>query len=272
MPTIHVNGVDLYYETHGEGEPVLLIHGLGSSTADWEPQVAALASRFTVIAFDVRGHGRSAKPRERYTIPLFTADTAALIRALGLGPVHAVGISMGGMIAFQLAVSAPGLVRTLAIVNSGPALIVRTLSQRLMILTRIAVVRLMGMRKMGELLAAKLLPEPGLAALRATFVERWAANDPHAYLSALKALVNWSVMDDLAAITCPVLVLTADADYTPVAMKQAYTERLPDAELVVIDDAHHFMTLERPEAVNRALTTFLEAHRRQPAHEQQPSA
>jgi len=265
MPTIHVNDVDLYYETHGQGEPVLLIHGLGSSTADWEPQIAALASRFTVVAFDVRGHGRSSKPRERYSIPQFADDTAALIRGLGLGPVHAVGISMGGMIAFQLAVSAPDLVRTLVIMNSGPAMIVRTLSQRLMILSRIAIVRLMGMRKMGEVLAGRLLPAPEHAPLRATFIERWAANDPRAYLSALKALVNWSVMDHLAAIACPVLVLTADADYTPVAVKQAYAAQLPRAELVVIADARHFMTLERPAAVNQALAAFLEAHRRQAA-------
>ena len=71
MPTIHVNGVDLYYESHGAGQPVVLVHGLGSSTRDWEPQVAGLAARFRVITFDVRGHGRSAKPRQRYSVALF---------------------------------------------------------------------------------------------------------------------------------------------------------------------------------------------------------
>jgi 3-oxoadipate enol-lactonase len=260
MPTIRVNDVDLYYETRGAGEPVLLIHGLGSSTADWEPQVEALAGEFAVVAFDVRGHGRSSKPRGRYTIAQFAEDTAALIRQLALGPMHVVGVSMGGMIAFQLAVSAPELVRTLVIVNSGPAMIVRTLAERSMIASRIAIVRMMGMRKMGEVLAARLLPSPEHAALRATFIERWAANDPKAYLSALKALVNWSVLERLADITCPVLVLTADEDYTPVAMKETYTAQLPNAQLVVIPDARHFMTIERPEAVNRALSAFLAAH------------
>jgi pimeloyl-ACP methyl ester carboxylesterase len=79
-------------------------------------------------------------------------------------------------------------------------------------------------------------------------------------LSALKALVNWSVAADLPGITCPVLVLTADADYTPLAVKQAYTAQLPDAQLVVIADARHFMTIERPDAVNQALIAFLDAH------------
>jgi len=257
MPTTRVNGVDLYYEIHGSGEPVLLVHGLGSSTLDWEPQIAALAPRFQVIAFDVRGHGRSAKPRQRYSVRLFAEDTAALVRMLGLGPVHVVGISMGGMIAFQLAVTAPELVRSLTIVNSGPAMLVHTLAQRMMIWTRIAIVRFRGMRKMGEVLAGRLLPKPEHAALRAQFIERWATNDPTAYLSALKGLVNWDVLAALGGIDCPVLVLAADQDYTPVALKQAYVAMIRAAKLVVIDDSRHLLPIERPEPFNAALLAFL---------------
>ncbi|MEO8677588.1 MAG: alpha/beta fold hydrolase [Vicinamibacterales bacterium] len=260
MATTHVNGVDLYYETHGAGEPVLLIHGLGSSTRDWAPQIDALATRFTVVAFDVRGHGRSGKPDQRYSVKLFADDTAALIRALGLAPVHVVGISMGGMIAFQLAVDAPGLVRTLVIVNSGPEMQIRTVAQRLMIWSRITTVRLFGMRKMGEVLATRLLPKPEHAGLRTTFVERWAANEPRAYLSSLRALVNWSVLEHLPSISHPVLVMAADQDYTPVALKQAYTAQLPHGELVVIEDARHFMPIERPHEFNEAVLAFLLRH------------
>jgi 3-oxoadipate enol-lactonase len=247
---------------HGDGEPVLLIHGLGSSTRDWDPQVPELSKQFPVITFDVRGHGRSAKPKERYSVTLFAHDTAALIRQLGIGPVHVVGISMGGMIAFQLAVDAPHLVRSLVIVNSGPAMPIRTLAQRLMIWTRVVIVRVQGMRKMGQVLAARLLPKPEHAPLRAAFIERWAGNDPRAYLSALKALVNWGVMAQISGITCPVLVLTADQDYTPVAFKQAYAALLKNAELVVVDDARHFLPIERPGPFNAALLAFLERIRR----------
>jgi 3-oxoadipate enol-lactonase len=261
MPTMRVNGVDLYYESHGTGEPVLLIHGLGSSTKDWDPQVSELSKQFQVIAFDVRGHARSSKPKQRYTVKLFADDTAAFIRALGIAPAHVVGISMGGMIAFQLAVDAPDLVRSLVIVNSGPAMPIRTVAQRMMIWTRVAIVRLRGMRKMGEVLAARLLPKPEHAALRAAFIERWAANDPRAYLSALRGLVNWGVMDRLSELTCPVLVLTADQDYTPIAFKQAYTALMKHAELVVVDDARHFMPIEQPVPFNAALLKFLEGVR-----------
>jgi 3-oxoadipate enol-lactonase len=255
---MRVNGVDLYYESHGTGEPVLLIHGLGSSTKDWDPQVSELSKQFQVIAFDVRGHARSSKPKQRYTVKLFADDTAAFIRTLGIAPAHVVGISMGGMIAFQLAVDAPDLVRSLVIVNSGPAMPIRTVAQRMMIWTRVAIVRLRGMRKMGEVLAARLLPKPEHAALRAAFIERWAANDPRAYLSALRGLVNWGVMDRLSELTCPVLVLTADQDYTPIAFKQAYTALIKNAELVVVQDARHFVPIEQPASFNAALLTFLE--------------
>jgi len=95
-------------------------------------------------------------------------------------------------------VDAPDLVRSLVIVNSGPAMPIRTFAQRMMIWTRVAIVRIRGMRAMGQVLAAKLLPKPEHATLRTAFVERWAANDPAAYLSALNGLVNWGVMERLA--------------------------------------------------------------------------
>jgi len=161
------------------------------------------------------------------------------------------------MIAFQLAVDAPELVRSLVIVNSGPAMPIQTLAQRMMIWTRVAIVRIKGMRKMGEVLAGRLLPRPEHADLRKTFIDRWAANDARAYLSALHGLVNWGVMEHLSEIACPVLVLTADQDYTPVPVKRAYTAMMKNAELKIVDDARHFMPIEQPEAFNAALLQFL---------------
>ena len=110
MPKVHVNDIALYYEIAGQGQPVLLIHGLGSSTRDWEYQTTAFSTHYRVVALDVRGHGQSDKPPGPYSIPLFTSDTAELMRSLELGPSHIVGISMGGMIAFQLAIDTPDLV------------------------------------------------------------------------------------------------------------------------------------------------------------------
>lgn len=257
MPRLKVNGTELYYEITGQGQPVVLLHGLGSSSRDWQPQTAVLAPHYQVVAFDVRGHGRSDKSRGPYSVPLFASDTAALIRGLGIEAAHVVGISMGGMIAFQLAVDAPTLVRSLVIVNAGPALLVRTMADRLAILQRQLIVRLLGMRKMAQVLSQRLFPKPEQERLRQVFVENWSENDPRAYRAAVQALVNWSVADHLADISCPTLVIASDRDYTPVADKAAYVAKMPHAELVVIDDARHAVPVERPEEFNRVLGAFL---------------
>lgn len=257
MPMITVNGLDVFYETRGAGDPVLLVHGLGSSTEDWEPQMEALARDFRVVAYDVRGHGRTAKPRGSYSVSQFAADAAALIGALKLGPVHLVGLSMGGMIAFQLAADHPELVRSLVIVNSGPEMVLKTFKERLGIMQRRLIVRMMGMRKMGEVLADRLLPGSEHAARRGVFADRWARNDKNAYLRALSALVGWSVTAKLPTIRQPVLVVTADQDYTPVAWKQWYTSLMPNARLAVIPESRHMMPVERPQLFHDELIPFL---------------
>ncbi len=257
MPMITLGDLNVFYEKHGQGEPVLLIHGLGSSTEDWEPQVNALRTGFTVVTYDVRGHGKTAKPAGKYSVPQFAMDAAKLIERLGLGPVHVMGLSMGGMIAFQLASDRPDLVRSIIIVNSGPEMILRTWKEKVAIFQRRVIVRVMGMSKMGEVLAGRLLPAPEHAALRETFVERWGRNDPGAYLRALSALVGWSVMAKLPAIKCPVLVVAADQDYTPVAWKRDYTSKMPHASLVVIPNARHMMPVETPQPFHDVIIPFL---------------
>ena len=264
MPMITVNGLDVFYEARGTGDSVLLVHGLGSSTEDWEPQVDALARAFTVVAYDVRGHGRTDKPAGAYSVSQFAADAAALITTLALAPVHVVGLSMGGMIAFQLAADHPELVRSLVIVNSGPEMVPRTVREKLGIVQRRFIVRLMGMRKMGEVLAEKLLPGAEHAVRRGLFADRWARNDKDAYLRALSALVGWSVTARLPAIRQPVLVVAADQDYTPVAWKQWYTSLMPNATLAVIPGSRHMMPVERPQLFHDALFPFLAAAGRGP--------
>ena len=85
MPLFHVDGIDLYYETAGAGAPLLLLHGLGSSSADWALQVPAFAERYTVIAVDLRGHGRSPYAPLRYRVEQLAEDVAALLAHLAIG-------------------------------------------------------------------------------------------------------------------------------------------------------------------------------------------
>lgn len=257
MPKTRVNDINLHYEVSGEGQPLLFIHGLGSSARDWELQVPEFSKVYQVITFDLRVHGQSDKPAGPYSMSLFASDTAGLMKALRIQSAHVVGLSLGGGVAFQLAIDTPALVRTMVIVNSAPELVVRTFKDRLGVWQRFAIVRLLGMRKMGDVLSKRLFPKAEHASVRATFVERWAENDPRAYQNAMSAMIGWSVMDQLSAIHCPTLIVSADQDYTPVALKETYTKRIPNARLVVIPDAHHATPVEQPEKFNTVLREFL---------------
>jgi 3-oxoadipate enol-lactonase len=260
MPKISLDNISLYYETTGQGQPLVFINGLGSSTRDWEFQVAEFSRTYQVITYDLRGHGRSDKPAGPYSIPQFAADSAGLLKALGVASAHIVGLSLGGAVAFQLALDYPQLVKTMTIVNSAPAMVGITPDAQKEVERRVAIVRQVGMRAMGEALAPNLFPKPEHAALRQTFVERWAENDPQAYIEATLSMVGWNVTDRLGSIRCPALVIAADQDYTPVAIKEAYVKLLPDAQLVVIADAHHATPIERPQEFNAVLASFLARH------------
>ncbi len=257
MPTADINGAELYYEVTGEGPPLLLLHGLGSCAQDWEFQAPEFARSHRVIMMDVRGHGRSARPPAPYSVAQFARDAVALLEMLGATPADVAGLSMGGMIAFQMAVDAPSAVRSLVIINSGPEMILRTLSQRMLIRSRFSVIRLFGMGTLGKMVAGPLFPKPEQAHLRERFKAQVASNDPSAYRNSLRALIGWSVAGRIGQIQCPVLVVASDHDYTPVVWKQTYTAQIPGAKLVVLEDSRHAAPLDQPEQLNRVILDFL---------------
>ncbi|MCR8719976.1 alpha/beta hydrolase [Pseudomonas syringae] len=247
----------LHYEEYGQGEPVLLLHGLGSSCQDWEYQIPVLASHYRVIVMDMRGHGRSDKPHERYSIKAMSNDVEALIEHLRLGPVHVVGLSMGGMIGFQLAVDQPHLLKSLCIVNSAPQVKVRSPGDLWQWIRRWTLSRLVSMATLGKALGKLLFPKPEQAELRRKMAERWGRNDKRAYLASFDTIVGWGVENRLGRITCPTLIVAAEHDYTPVSLKEAYVKSLPNARLVVINDSRHATPLDQPEQFNRTLLEFI---------------
>lgn len=258
MPHTALNNINVYYEIHGHGEPLLFIHGLGSSSRDWEKQVNFFSTHYKVITFDLRGHGKTDKPNEPYTVALFAQDTAQLIQTLGLQDVIIIGHSLGGMIAFQLALDFPQCVKRMVIVNSAPAVLFPTLKARLKFALRSWDVRLFGMRRFSHSLANAVFPNLAQEKLRAEFIKRWCENDPKAYCNALRAFPGWNVIKQLSAIQCPTLIISADHDYSAISFKEFYTGLIPNAQLVIIKDSYHMTPIDQPEALNQAILNFLE--------------
>ena len=262
MTTININGIEMYYEVLGAGEPVLLLHGLGSSSDGWALQRDAFSAKYRVILLDVRGHGRSSKPPGPYSVALFAKDVALFLDKLGSDvesttAVHIVGLSMGGMIGFQMAVDYPEKVRSLTAVNSSPELVANDFKSRLSIWKRKLLVNIFSMEKIATTIGERLFPDPEQAAYRKMFQDEFAKNDKRSYKAATDALFGWSVRDKIGDIQCPVLVLSGDQDYTAVSVKEAFTAEIPGAKLHVIKDSRHATPIDQSKAFNTAVLNFL---------------
>src|SRR5574341_2228297 len=126
MARTHVNGIDMYYEVHGSGEPLVLIMGLGANTTAWYRQIPVFSREYQVIVFDNRGAGRSDKPNEPYSMGQMADDAHGLMDALGVESAHVFGMSLGGMIAQELVLRYPERVRNLVLggtMSGGPSAI-----------------------------------------------------------------------------------------------------------------------------------------------------
>jgi len=257
MPYISNNGLHLHYESYGKGLPLLLIHGLGSSSKDWELQIADFSRHYQVITVDLRGHGQSDKPPGPYNVSMFVDDIIYLLKSLELPSAHVVGISLGGMVALQLAVNAPEIVRSLVVVNSCPAVIPRTIVDQIKLWVRIALIQTIGIRNTTFIISKKLFPKPEQSLLRKTLIERWSTNDKRAYLHSYRSIMGWSVLDRLDAINCPTLIISGDRDYIPMNIKRECVSQIKNAELQVISDSGHATPVDQPAQFNKVLIEFL---------------
>jgi 3-oxoadipate enol-lactonase len=258
MPEAPVNDITIHYERTGAGAPVLLLHGLGSSSEDWENQVPALAESFDVITPDLRGHGSSSKPMGHYSIEMISNDIVGLLDKLDLGKVVIVGISLGGMVGFQIAADRPDLVERLVIVNALQAFETTRFSQKVQVAIRKVITKRLSMDKIGEVLSKRLFPEDGMEDQRAKMVERWARNDKAAYQATFQAILDWDgVAGAMKATEIPITVISSDQDYIMPEDKVPYIEAMPTAEMVIFDDAHHAAPMERPDRFNALLLELL---------------
>ncbi len=237
---------------------VLLLHGLGSSGDDWAPQTAALADRYRVLAVDLPGHHRSARPEGPLTIRHMAAHLEELLDRLAIEDAHVVGLSLGGCVALTLALDAPKRVRSLVLVNafarwqtSGVRGLARGVRRTLLAVAA-------PMRVLAGAVAHEAFPDAEQAALREAAVARLTANSRRHYLACLAALLRFDVRDRLGEIHCPTLVVAGARDTTvPFAAKVLLARSIRGARIRVVDESGHVTPGDQPGALNRLLLEHL---------------
>lgn len=258
MSKIQVNTIELDYEDHGSGKVLLMLHGLGSTKKDWEGQVPYFSKKYRVITPDLRGHGASTKPENDYGVTLMVEDVKALLDQLAIKKATIVGFSMGGAVAFQVAVSYPEYVENLVIVNSGPDFNDMGTIGETLLKTRVHYLETKGLVPLAKEIAFNMFPEDHQLPLRTAFETRCKNNDYNAYYKSFVTLMAWGLGPALENIKIRTLVVSSDMDYTPVAFKQAYVDRMLNARLSVIKNSRHGVVIDQPEVFNSVLEKFLE--------------
>ncbi len=238
---------------------LLFIHGLGSSSRDWHAQIRHFKSQYRVFTLDLRGHGRSSRNWRNYGIRFFADDVAQVLRDQANEAVHVIGVSMGGMVCYELALRYPELVRSIVPVNVLPEFRKLSLRKKIVFGSRLLALNLFGMRPVAKSMSLRLFPDPDQIALRKAFVERWSENDPGIYSKCLLALSRWSVADQLDRINIPALVITGDRDYVSPETHLDFLRDLPKADLKVVRNSGHATPVDQPEQFNQFLSEFLDS-------------
>jgi len=257
MPTTDINGAKIYYECAGEGPVLLLIHGLGSSGADWAFQRDEFARNHRLVIPDLRGSGRSAHGAARFSMAEFASDLWTLLDRLGHARVDILGFSLGGAVALEMALLQPSRVHRLILCNTLANYRTDTWRKRLEAWLQTFLVRTLGLRRTAALISKRLFPDAADAAKRQRVIDVVGANSPQVYLATMRALIGWHALDRLGALQARTLIIAAEHDYTPLADKREELMRFPNAEFVVVEGSRHGTPFDATEEFNRIVLTFL---------------
>ncbi len=243
----------------GAGAPLILIHGVGIDLEIWEPLVPRLQPGRRLIRYDMRGHGKSAKPPGPYRLDDFVRELDRLASALGLDRFDLAGFSMGGLVAEAFTARFPERVRRLALLHTVHD---RSAAECVAIAGRLAQVEAGDLDKSIAAALGRWLTPGFRAAHReaiAPIERRMRSNDRAAYLASYRvfATADTEVLAVIDRIRCPTLVLTGEHDVgsTP-AMARALAARIPDATLAILPGLRHLSLLEAPEVVAQLLDRF----------------
>jgi 3-oxoadipate enol-lactonase len=243
MALMRIGDIELNVRQWGEGEPLVMVHGLGTNSGFWLEQVRSFAISYHVIALDLRGFGRSEKPkgRENYTIELMAQDVLGVCQALGLRAVNFLGCSMGGFIGQELALKAPELCKRIVLGHTACefAIPMDVMAARLNALNETT------MDDYAALVVQQALAQPPDPIIEEWLAEMIADNDREAYMHVLAGtLANFDLSKKIHAISCPTLVISGSDDRVlPPAGGRKIADLIRGSEFHLIDDVGHTRSL-----------------------------
>jgi 3-oxoadipate enol-lactonase len=269
MPTTEANGQTIYYEDHGEGEPLLVVPGLAMDTLGWALQVPAFSARHRTIIFDNRDVGQSSLCEADYEIADMAQDALALADALGLDSFHLVGVSMGGAIAQEMALAAPERIRTLTLAVSFAAggRWARTLSS----VWSARVHRMSREEHVDELMLLCFTEEffenaEAVAWMREMILQNPHPQPPEAFARQLDASSRHHAGERLGELAMPTHVIGAEHDIlVPVWKSREIAALIPGSKLTVLEGCPHGLNVERAEEFNGAVLDFIAERAAAPA-------
>ncbi len=269
MPAVKVGDINIYYETHGEGEPLVLIMGYGGHVGHWFRLIPLLSRNYCVVAFDNRGTGRSDKPDMPYTMEMMAGDTAGLLAAIGIDTAHIFGVSMGGCIAQQFALCYPEKVASLILggTHCGVSNLVKLEKSSGNYLHDFELIERQTPeeheRGMLDYLVSRefIRNQKDIVDQYITKVTEYVT-PIHALIAQYEAIMGFDNYDRLPEIQAPTLVLCGDTDkMVSPENSRLLASRIPNARLIMLEGIGHGFFLEAVEQSAKVIMDFLKRHR-----------
>ncbi len=259
MPVCRVNGINIYYELHGDGEPVIFGNGVFSNTLGWLNQVPVFSKEYQVILYDMRGQGQSDKPPGPYSFDIHAEDQKALLDELGISKVHHVGISYGAELGLVFALKYPEMLKSL-VVCSGVSYVGPLLNHMCQLWRSVC--------RLGDpdLFFHATVPlnfGPTFLKEQAAFLERakerYAELEFAPFVSLLDAFLSLNITDQLSQIAIPTCIIAGEDDILKPAnpYSSVIHDKISNSEMIIVRDSGHAVTFERPEEFNSIVLGFL---------------
>lgn len=265
MPIIKIRDTQIFYRDTGEAssrETIVFAHGLLWDNEMFVPQIEILKSQYRCIAFDFRGQGQSPATKNGYDMENLTEDTIELIDKLVDGPVHFLGLSMGGFIGMRIAINRPQMLKSLMLLETTADPEPEENKPKYLKLCFIAKwisISLIVEKTMAIMFSQSFLNDPEKKEIKKEWANRLKKLNRWTFTRAVRGVTDRKgVFDSIGQITTPTLIVVGDEDVATVPAKaHRIHNAIDDSQIIIVEKAGHTSSIEQPEAINKAVTEFL---------------